>query len=61
MEARFDRIDDKLDRIDEKLQSLAIEHHQRITRIETQQKGVIALCTAIVTAALAALARALNL
>jgi tetrahydromethanopterin S-methyltransferase subunit G len=61
MEQRFDRIDDKLDSIEEKLSNLAMEHQQRITKLETTQKGVIALCMALLTTALAALAKALHL
>ena len=57
MQDRFDRIEDKIDSLHTKLDS----YQERITRIETTQKGVIALCLAIITAALGTLAKALHL
>ncbi len=61
MQDRFDRIDEKLDSIQEKLNNLAFSHHEKIVRLETQQKGIIALCVAVITAALGTLAKALHL
>ena len=61
MKERFDSIDSKLDKIAEALVTMKVEHHGRITKIETTQKGVIALCVALITTALGALAKSLNL
>ncbi len=61
MENRFDKIDQKLDIIDARLHALTSDHQQRITKLETTQKGIVTLCLAIITSAFAALAKALHL
>ena len=61
MEARFDRIDDKLDRLTEQLQTLTVAHEHRLSKLETVQKGVVALSTALMTAVVAGLAKLMHL
>ncbi len=61
MEQRFDRLEAQLDEIMKDLRTLTVAHENRITKLETTQKGVIALCGAILTAALASFAKALHL
>ena len=61
MEARFDRIDDKLDRLAEQLQVLTVAHESRLSKLETVQKGVIAVGTALLTAVVTGFAKLLHL
>ncbi len=61
MEQRFDRLEAQLDELLKELRTLSISHENRITKVETTQKGVIALCAALLTAALTSLAKALHL
>jgi hypothetical protein len=61
MEPRFDRIDSKLDSILDKVNAMSVDHSSRLTHLETTQKGIIALCVALVTSAFGALAKALHL
>lgn len=61
MEQRFDRLEDKLDALTQEIRHIALSHENRVTKLETTQKGVIALCVAVLTAGLTALAKALHL
>ncbi len=61
MEQRLSRIEDKLDALTKEIATLAVSHENRITKTETMQKGVVALCVAVLSAALTALAKALHL
>ncbi len=65
MEKRFDKIDAKLDEMDRRLQTVTSEHQQRLTKVETSQKGVIyiggAIATALITAIVTAISKLLHL
>lgn len=61
MQDRFDRIDDKLNSLQKDINVVIMMTNERVTKLETTQKGVIALCVAIITASLTALAKTLHL
>jgi hypothetical protein len=61
VEKRFDRIDAKLDAIDAHLNAMKVEYEKRTTKLETTQKGFVALCVALITAALGTLGKILHL
>ncbi len=61
MENRFDRIDEKLDSLQKSLNAIQNDTTGRLVKLETTQKGVIALCLAVITAGLGSLAKLLHI
>lgn len=50
MENRINKIDEKLDNIIATLNNVNLNHSNRITKLETAQKGIISVAAAFLTA-----------
>ena len=61
MDQRLTKIEDKLDALHADVNVVLRDNAERLAKLETNQRGMIAVCTMLVTAAFAALARMLHL
>jgi hypothetical protein len=52
MDHRFDKIEEKLDTIRSELHKVAVDHSERLIKLETTQKGFISVLTLLFTAVL---------
>ena len=53
MESRFDRLEDKLDSIADELHKISLVHEARLTKLETTQKGFVAVSAALMMSVVA--------
>jgi hypothetical protein len=53
MDNRLDRIEEKLDRMQESIQKVTIEHSSKLAKVETTQRGFIAIFSTLLAALVA--------
>ncbi len=56
MKEDFERIETKIDTLQATINGLHVQHHGRISKLEANQKGIISVLGAILTAVLGSLA-----